>query len=208
MKRTCGFLVCTFIVTSACARKSEPAAAVDSTPQKPFSYEERVGMVIMTDKSTGCLMVFNSSVNPGTKVVLVDQPDPNQFVDKPSVNDASVVQPVPENCSDKPPEIDKNGKSPSFYRIQTSVKEWEANDFVIGILEPPSPIVLRDGKVEGDLDGDGTNESFHVCPSSEGLHYQVWTGPPLEGRKRWHRYVYLGEAVTPTCTEKDILVPK
>lgn len=163
-------------------------------------------MVSITGNA-GCLAVFNASVKPGTKVVLVDQPDTHQIPDKPSVNEASVVERLSESCSNNVSGPDENGRSPSFYRIQT-LKEWEANLYVIAILEPSAPIMVRDGKVEGDLDGDGTNESFHICPSSEGLHYQVWTGPPLEGRKRWHRYAYLGYDVTPSCTEKDLLAPE
>jgi hypothetical protein len=202
-----GFLLCTLIVAPACARKPESPAPVVPTPQKSFTYDERIGMASITNDGS-CLAVFNASVNPGTKVVLVDQPNSHQVPDTPSVNTATVAERLAKSCSNAIDGPDNNGMSPSFYRIQTDVKEWKANIYVYAILEPPAPIVIRDGKVEGDLDGDGTNESFHLCPSSENLHYQVWTGPPLEGRKRWHRTAYLGYSVTPECTEKDMIEPE
>lgn len=59
--------------------------------------------------------------------------------------------------------------------------------------------------VTGDIDGDGQPETFRSCTSTEGVHLSIWTGKPLEGRRRWHHYHYLGFDVTPDCTEKDTL---
>jgi hypothetical protein len=42
----------------------------------------------------------------------------------------------------------------------------------------------------------------------EGVHFQVWTGVPLEGRGRWHWYVYAGYDLEYNCTEKDYFGPK
>jgi hypothetical protein len=60
--------------------------------------------------------------------------------------------------------------------------------------------------VRADLDGDGIVESFRACLSSEGLHLTVWSGLPLEGERRWHRYHYLGFELDPSaqdCTKAD-----
>src|SRR2546428_795256 len=67
---------------------------------------------------------------------------------------------------------------------------------------------VRGGNVAGDIDGDGTPEFFRTCPSNEGVHYQVWTGAPLEGRGRWHWYVYAGYDLEYGCTEKEYFGPK
>ncbi len=57
--------------------------------------------------------------------------------------------------------------------------------------------------IVGDIDHDGTVERLRVCTSSEGLHLTIWSGQPLVGTRRWHRYFFLGYDVEPSCTEKD-----
>jgi hypothetical protein len=42
-------------------------------------------------------------------------------------------------------------------------------------------------------------ERFHQCASYEGVHLIVWSGEPLKGRERWHRYYSLPYATDPTC---------
>ncbi|HEX9108921.1 MAG TPA: hypothetical protein VF832_16860, partial [Longimicrobiales bacterium] len=46
-------------------------------------------------------------------------------------------------------------------------------------------------------------ERFRACTSMEGVHLTIWSGPPLRGRLRWHRYFYLGYDVEPSCTAAD-----
>jgi hypothetical protein len=67
---------------------------------------------------------------------------------------------------------------------------------------------VREGKLDADLDGDGTKESLRVCFSNEGAHHQVWTGVPLDGRPRWHWYFYAGYDTEFTCTEREYFGPK
>ncbi len=67
--------------------------------------------------------------------------------------------------------------------------------------------VLRGGIATADLDGDGVPERFRACTSSEGVHLTIWSGAPLTGRLRWHRYFYLGYDVEPDCTEADYRDP-
>src|SRR6266478_6016907 len=57
--------------------------------------------------------------------------------------------------------------------------------------------------VVADLDGDGRLEFFRSCTSQEGVHFTIWADKPLQGKRRWHRYVYLGYDVEPTCTDPE-----
>jgi hypothetical protein len=73
----------------------------------------------------------------------------------------------------------------------------------IAVVAPAAWRVGADGVARADLDGDGTLEAARVCTSFEGLHLTLWSGAPLTGTKRWHRYHYLGMDVEPTCTDRD-----
>lgn len=73
----------------------------------------------------------------------------------------------------------------------------------IAVVAPARKPVARGGRVEADLDGDGVPERFRACTSSEGVHLTIWSGQPLTGRLRWHRYVYLGYDVDPTCAAAE-----
>lgn len=199
--------VIAFVLASACRPSPGPAARAVGPPKTTFSYDERVGMANMSlGDSLGCLAVFNASVVSGTRVVLVDQHSSLQTTDKVRISEATVVEHLPEECDDHIA-LGDNRLNLSFYRVRTAAGEWQGNGYVWAILDPAQPIVVRDGNVEGDLDEDGAKEYFRLCPSSEGVHFQVWTGPPLEGRPRWHWYVYAGYDLEPTCTEMDYFGP-
>jgi len=132
-----------------------------------------------------------------------DQHNSLETTDTVSVNEATVVERLSDECDHHI----ALGKSVTFYRVRTAAGAWQGNGYVWAILNPAQPIVVRDGHVEGDLDEDGAAESFRLCPSSEGVHFQVWTGSPFEGRPRWHWYVYAGYGLESTCTEQDYFGP-
>jgi hypothetical protein len=96
---------------------------------------------------------------------------------------------------------------PSFYRVNVHDQgNLSATAFVglfVGVVEPATPIAIHDGKIDADLDGDGTKEFFRTCTSNEGGHFQVWTGPLLDGKPRWHWYYYAGHDTSYTCTDRE-----
>jgi hypothetical protein len=154
----------------------------------------------------GCLVIFNDALAPGTAIVLADQPPPSQPLDEPSLGEASIVERVSEACDKRLSASHDFPGMESYYRIQTRSAEWQGTSFAI--IDPQHPLDVREGKVTGDIDGDGTPEFFRTCFSNEGVHYQVWTGTPLEGRGRWHWYVYAGYDLEYNCTEKEYFGPK
>jgi hypothetical protein len=197
--------VCVVAASVGCTRSRATPAA--TSPQTTFNYEKQVGIASRQGANVGCLAIFNDALQPGVKVVLADQPPSEQY-DKAGVREASIVERVSEECDHHLSSgHDFEGKE-SYYKIRSSAAEWQGNGYQFAIVDPKRPLSVRDGKVEGDIDGDGTPEFFRNCSSSEGVHYQVWTGVPLEGRGRWHWYVYAGYDLEYNCTEKDYFGPK
>jgi hypothetical protein len=200
-------VVLALFVTWGCT-PTEPSAKAGPIAQTSLAYEERIGVAeLELDMSEGCLAVRNPSIKPGVKVTFVDQGDAMQLNKAPGIIEGSVVDRLSQECGKDIATGNSGGSGFAFYRIRT-VKEWQGNRFVFAIVDPSGPIALRNRKVEVDLDGDGTTESFRVCSSAEGVHYQVWSGEPLQGKPRWHWYVYAGYDTEPSCTEKDYFGPR
>jgi hypothetical protein len=205
LKRTCGIVLYSLLAITGCTRARE------SAPAKSFSFEQQLGIVMLQGEEGGCLAIYNPSIKPGARVVLVDQPDRTQLSAMPNVSEASVVERLPSRCESGIDHIgsgDREGAGFSFYQIRRSVKSGLESGFVVAVVDPVGPIELRDGKIDADLDRDGTKESFRTCASAEGVHHQVWTGVPLQGKPRWHWYIYAGYDTEPTCTEQEYFGPK
>jgi hypothetical protein len=191
-----------FLLASACSRAAEPV-------QAPFSYDERIGLLIFREEEKSCMAVHNPSVKPGSKVTLVAQPDETDLDQEvPAIAEGTVGERLSESCETRLGSVDEI----SFYRVHVSdQRNLGRTAFVglfVGVVEPAKPIAIRDGKIDADLDGDGTKEFFRTCASNEGQHFQVWTGPPLSGKPRWHDYYYAGYDTEYTCTDRDYFGPK
>jgi hypothetical protein len=170
-------------LTAACSRTTRPT----------FDYESQVGVVTAQDSGAHCLTVRAPSLRPGTQLTLADPSD------SAAVIGAAVTGRVDSRCPNQVPNPDDR-----FYAVRVDSPTaalpghvWFA--FVLG----DSVLAATARGVEGDIDGDGTREQLRVCTSSEGLHLTIWSGEPLVGPRRWHRYVYLGYDVEPSCVPKD-----
>ena len=180
--------------------------STDPGPTQSFVYEQRMGLATWHE-NRGCLAVFDTSITPRTRVTLVDQPaspKPPGRIPVASVKEARVVEHLSQACDKGLSGSNNNGVAPSFYHVATADGTMPFTGMVFAILDPPGPVVVRDGHVEADLDGDGVQESFRVCNSSENVHFMFWTGSPAEGRPRWHGNYYVGYDMVPSCTEQDV----
>jgi len=190
--------MCTLAVAlCGCGSSSKPE---QQKPQETFIYEQRMGIARWRENK-GCLAMFNAAVAPQTTVALVDQP---ASTDPPSVTDATVVERLPEACDSGLANPNSAGVVASFYLIATAAGAPPPSGIVIAILDPPAPPVVRDGRVEADLDGDSTQESFRVCNSAENVHFMAWTGSGPQAIARWRGVFYVGYDMTPTCTDQDV----
>lgn len=89
----------------------------------------------------------------------------------------------------------------STYTLRVLRGEVQPGAVNIGLASAELAPRLQNGSAVVDLDRDGELEFFHACASMEGLHLSVWSGPPAAGKRQWHRYVYLGYDLEPTCSE-------
>jgi hypothetical protein len=138
-----------------------------------FSFDRQLGVAV-----AGCMTGGNSSLALGSSVQLVNPTRPQKTT-------SATLGPPDEACK----------------------------GFRLSIPADPMPqiaiagytgVFTKDGDlVSADLDGDGRNEYFRACTSSEGVHLTVWTGRPLTGQRRWHQYHYLGYDVDPDCRPED-----
>ena len=163
-----------------------------------FSFDSHVGIVDTNVEGRLCLNIQNPHLSDGTRLSLIVPHKPQR------VASAAIEEKVAQSCS-RNPDTDPNA---SFYWLKLVGKNKPVNGSeslspAIGIVDPKKPVFVKRGIAKGDLDGDGTMEFFRICTSSEGNHLTVWSGKPLQGRKRWHSYYYLGYDVVPTCKQRD-----
>jgi hypothetical protein len=189
-------LVCAlFVSVGACAGSSPPAEGLQQT----FVYEKRIGLA-RWHANRGCLAVFDSSITPRTRVMLVHQPDSGALA---SVTEATVVKRVSPACDAGLSGPNNKGITASFYQIATA-DSTTPTEIMFAILAPSRPVVVRNGRAEVDLDEDDVAESFRVCNSAENVHFMIWTGLPAQGQPRWQGLYYVGYDMTPSCTEQDV----
>jgi hypothetical protein len=168
-------------------------AACSGSARRGFDFQSSVGLVVPRDTGAHCLTIPAPELRPGVRLTLAEPTDSGTVM--PAVVTGSVGGPCRANDS---------GPDDRFYSVRAESQVvpspgtvWFALLLPAGILKP-SP-----RGIEGDVDGDGVVERFRVCTSTEGLHVTIWSGEPLVGRRRWHRYVYLGYDVEPSCAPKD-----
>jgi len=78
-------------------------------------------------------------------------------------------------------------------------------------IEPPAAgigvvgvdVGVNNGVASADIDGDGKKDSFRSCTSTESVHFTVWSGKQLTGRRLWHGYYYLGYDTPVTCKRAE-----
>lgn len=163
-----------------------------SAPALAFDFGRQVGIAEVTSEGKICLGISNPKLKQKETVKIINLEKPQQMIT------GKVVKKLSKNCFKV--QESASGAS-SFYLLKA------------GDLEISTPVIVITGfkgeftkdpvGVRADLNRDGIPESFRYCTSNEGLHYTIWSGPPLKGKRLWHEYYYLGYDVEPNCTEKD-----
>jgi hypothetical protein len=171
--------------------------SVGQTPS--FDFKTRIGIADLTQDHKVCLTVPMQELALGSKVTLISA-DRRQYLGQ-----ATVDQKVTEPCS----EHTGGTEGSSFYWLKLAPGSSRFGSQNAGrlpgiaLVDPPAGLRVVQGKVTGDLNGDGKKEYFRECTSSEGVHFTVWTGRPLRGLRVWNTYYYLGYDVVPNCNQKD-----
>jgi hypothetical protein len=84
-----------------------------------------------------------------------------------------------------------------------TVTEWSDDDaeMAIGVVGDATAVSIADGHARLDLNGDGEQEVFAICTTSEGIRFGLWTGEPYLGNPVWIGYYYLGYDLEPSCPQ-------
>ena len=181
-------------------------AAVASTPvsrvgaQSGFDWDRRVGIAVTTPAGSHCLWIAADSIAPGTILLVTSTADPAAVVT------ARVVRRRSAPCDAPDPDIPL---ADAHYDLEIlGAVRPQPRSAWFAVLAAPGALAATSEGIRGDLDGDGSFETLRVCTSMEGLHLTLWSGAPLTGRRRWHRYFYLGYDVEPSCEDRDFSEPK
>jgi hypothetical protein len=157
-----------------------------------FDYESQVGVAERFEDNF-CLTIRNGSLVEGSRVHIV-------IADKPqSLAEAAVLKKLPNSCSINPEADAKD----SFYSLKIIRGKVESGAVALAVINHGEKFVSGGRIVSADLNRDGRREYFRTCTSNEGLHLTVWSGRPLAGKRRWHRYFYLSYDVVPSCKKRD-----
>ena len=167
-----------------------------------FDYTRQIGVVAVQRNGRPCLAIRAPDITVGTKLTLVWVPVagtswPSQILAARVTGRQSQLCDIPEGAE----------FGDSSYGIAVTGGPLKEGSPYFAVLSSTARLARRGASVQGDLDHDGTPEVFRLCTSSEGLHLTVWSGDPLKGIRRWHRYYYLGYDVEPTCEEPDYKEP-
>ena len=171
------------LLLAACQKSRTPPA---------FDYSADLGVAV--DQVDGvCLDISNGTLSPGGRIQFVTSFTPQ------TTGELEIIGKVDGACT----LIDQNKPGLHHYRIKVVRGSLEKAAPAFAIANFDGTLIAAGDGVTGDLDRDGQPESFRSCTSAEGVHLTVWTGKPLEGRRRWHYYYYLGYDVEANCTEAD-----
>src|SRR5215207_2895240 len=157
-----------------------------------FTFESQVG-VVERFEDRFCLAIRNANLAKGHRIQIIKLAKPQ------SVAEALILEKLSTSCSTNPETDEKD----SFYSLKPHKGAVELNTVSIAIVDYEGDFVLKRAAVSADLNRDNRSEYFRKCTSNEGIHLTVWSGKPLVGKRRWHRYFYLPYEVVPTCKEKD-----
>jgi hypothetical protein len=159
---------------------------------KHFDYLTQVGIAMRTAEAT-CLSIANPSLRMRSRVFLVNTSSPQ------TIAQAEIVRKQQNPCT----QADGSGVPFDSYQLRATGRPMQGGPPGIAIYGFNGEFAKRGASVVADLDGDGRLEFFRSCTSQEGVHFTIWSDEPLKGKRRWHRYIYLGYGVEPTCSNSE-----
>jgi hypothetical protein len=169
--------------------------------QKPqgrpaFDYRNNVGIAVATpDRS--CLDI-RTTLAAGQRIQFVSSAAPQ------TIGELEITRQSDKTCAERDKnKTDLNDSGISHYEIRVVRGSVEKSVPAFALANFRGTLTVTPLGVTGDLDGNGNAEFFRSCTSSEGVHLTIWTGKPVEGKRRWHAYYYLGYDVDPNCTAAE-----
>lgn len=164
--------------------------------------EAKVGIVSTMKDDHVCVRGLNAQLKPGNEMYLIIPYDrPHKLLRM------SIVRKLAESCVDDDSDIGDEEdviKNTSYYLAEVTEKTDEYQILSgFAILDPSISPKLENGIATAELTDTPPAEYFRECTSNEGMHFTVWKGKPLIGKRIWHRYYYLHYDTVPMCKKKD-----
>jgi hypothetical protein len=160
--------------------------------RRTFDFQKDLGVAVV--KAAGaCIDIANPSLTDGQPIQFVGANQP------PATGQAVVSGKAVQSCTPG------DGNQPGLFHYRFKIASGSLPNAVpaFALVNFKGALVRGDSGITADLNGDGHADTFRSCTSTEGVHLTVWAGKPLESRRLWHSYYYLGYDVDPTCTDAD-----
>jgi hypothetical protein len=168
------------------------SACQNHQAQTSFDYASNLGIAV--DKQDRvCLDISNAGLRQNQRIRFVNSGMPQ------TVGEAEIIAKTDQACTS----LDRNTPGLHHYRFKVVQGSLEKSAPAFVLANFGGALTESATGASADLDGDGQTEFFRSCTSSEGVHLTVWSGKPLQGRRKWHYYYYLGFDVEPSCKEAD-----
>jgi hypothetical protein len=178
---------------------------ITPTPESTFDINSKIGIVDVDSGGTTCLRSKVSDLAAGAPVsIIISLSEPPQ-----KVLNATVEKKMDRSCSRYASETgDQNPGGNYFYSLKLIDSETnETNESIfdvgIGVIGPGIQIRTQNKYATIDLNNDGKPEYFRLCSGFEGMHFAIWTGKPLRGKRIWHSFYYVDYDTVPTCKKAD-----
>lgn len=177
---------------------------ISPTSKEAFNIHSKIGIVDVHSDRTGCLRTKNANLAEKTPIsIIISLNEPPQ-----KVLTATVEKKLEESCARYASETgDKNPGENFFYSLiltgNNTIEEDEIFDVGIAVIKPANQIEVQNNLANIDLNEDGKSEFFRRCTGFEGLHFTMWIGKPLKGKRIWHSFYYLDYDTKENCKKKD-----
>jgi hypothetical protein len=116
-----------------------------------FNLQTQIVITEVSNKGDGCLTIMNAYLQGNDVINLITLENPQSFIK------TKIVNKLPQSCSQNT-EISNDA---SFYSFQDNNKE-EIIGPAIAIACFNGSLKVENGKVRGDLNGDGMKESIRI----------------------------------------------
>lgn len=170
--------------------------------QKPgFDYSRHIGIAVTTPGGS-CVEIRNPNLRVGQRLLFVVASEPQAF------GEIEITGKLGRACGNGPQKQRRNRETPdgdavAHYKFKTVSGTLPKSVPALALADFKGDMTAQPEGIGADLDHDGRMEFFRSCTSSEGIHITIWTGKPLEGKRRWHGYYALSYDVEADCTEAE-----
>lgn len=170
-----------------------PIFAAQKTVDVQFDVVRNIGLLAAKQQAEFCLSIKNPALKRGQEITLIWVPVEDHLF-KPEIRYGRIVEKLSEPCDP----VNQN-QDDATYRVDAG--KLERGRVYFAIVGRQNQLTISGGKVRGIV--GAVEMSFRSCTSMEGIHFTIWRGEALTGKRLWHDEYYLGYDVEPNCKDED-----